>query len=137
MLHREHSAMFARIGTVADFTPGPCPHCGNADQESIAKGNGRAHRSVFQTNAESISNRAGCGKAPVSDHQLGDAGERHGHGGGALAESGYDGKVEAMRDAFVRASSPEEQKKIAADIQQEVYDQVILKSARGISRRGC
>jgi peptide/nickel transport system substrate-binding protein len=43
-----------------------------------------------------------------------------------LAESGYDGKVEAMRDAFVRASSPEEQKKIAADIQQEVYDQVIL-----------
>ena len=43
-----------------------------------------------------------------------------------LAESGYDGKVEAMRDAFVRASPLEEQKKIAADIQQEVYDQVIL-----------
>ena len=43
-----------------------------------------------------------------------------------LAESGYDGKVEAMRDAFVRAPSPEEQNKIAADIQQEVYDQVIL-----------
>jgi hypothetical protein len=42
-----------------------------------------------------------------------------------LAESGYDGKVEAIRDAFVRASSLEEQKKIAADIQQEVYDQVI------------
>ena len=36
-----------------------------------------------------------------------------------------DAKVEAMRDAFVRASSPEEQKKIAADIQREVYDQVL------------
>jgi peptide/nickel transport system substrate-binding protein len=33
--------------------------------------------------------------------------------------------VEAMRDAFVRSSSPEEQKKIAADIQREVYDQVL------------
>lgn len=36
-----------------------------------------------------------------------------------------DAKVEAMRDAFVRSSSPEEQKKIAADIQREVYDQVL------------
>jgi peptide/nickel transport system substrate-binding protein len=36
-----------------------------------------------------------------------------------------DDKVEALRDQFVRASSPEAQKKIAADIQKEVYDQVI------------
>jgi peptide/nickel transport system substrate-binding protein len=36
-----------------------------------------------------------------------------------------DPKMEALRDAFVRASTPEEQKKIAADIQKEVYDQVI------------
>jgi peptide/nickel transport system substrate-binding protein len=36
-----------------------------------------------------------------------------------------DPKIEAMRDAFARSSSPEEQKKIAADIQKEVYDQVI------------
>jgi peptide/nickel transport system substrate-binding protein len=36
-----------------------------------------------------------------------------------------DPKMEALRDQFVRASSPEEQKKIAASIQQEVYDQVI------------
>jgi peptide/nickel transport system substrate-binding protein len=36
-----------------------------------------------------------------------------------------DDKIEAMRDAFARASTPEEQKKIAADIQKEVYDQVI------------
>jgi peptide/nickel transport system substrate-binding protein len=34
-------------------------------------------------------------------------------------------KIEAMRDAFSRASTPEEQKKIADDIQKEVYDQVI------------
>ena len=36
-----------------------------------------------------------------------------------------DPKIEALRDAFARASSPEEQKKIAADIQKEAYDQVI------------
>jgi peptide/nickel transport system substrate-binding protein len=36
-----------------------------------------------------------------------------------------DAKVEALRDDFVRASSPEEQKKIAAAIQKENYDQVI------------
>jgi peptide/nickel transport system substrate-binding protein len=36
-----------------------------------------------------------------------------------------DPKMEALRDTFVRATSPDEQKKIAASIQQEVYDQVI------------
>jgi peptide/nickel transport system substrate-binding protein len=36
-----------------------------------------------------------------------------------------DAKIEQMKDAFARSSSPEEQKKIAADIQKEVYDQVI------------
>ena len=36
-----------------------------------------------------------------------------------------DDKMEKLRDAFARSSSPEEQKKIAAEIQQEVYDQVI------------
>jgi peptide/nickel transport system substrate-binding protein len=36
-----------------------------------------------------------------------------------------DAKVETLRDDFVRASSPEEQKKIAAAIQKENYDQVI------------
>ena len=36
-----------------------------------------------------------------------------------------DARMEAMRDAFVRSSSREEQKKIAADIQTAVYDQVI------------
>jgi peptide/nickel transport system substrate-binding protein len=36
-----------------------------------------------------------------------------------------DSKVEALRDAFARATSPEEQKKIAVEIQKHVYDQVI------------
>src|SRR5882672_10753340 len=37
-----------------------------------------------------------------------------------------DASLEAMRDAFSRTSSPDEQKKIAAEIQREVYDQVIF-----------
>jgi peptide/nickel transport system substrate-binding protein len=36
-----------------------------------------------------------------------------------------DAKVEALRDAFARSSSPEEQKRIADEIQKENYDQVI------------
>jgi peptide/nickel transport system substrate-binding protein len=47
-----------------------------------------------------------------------------------------DTKMEAMRDAFVRSSSPEEQKRIATEIQREVYNQVIyvpLGQWRGVS----
>jgi peptide/nickel transport system substrate-binding protein len=36
-----------------------------------------------------------------------------------------DAKIEALRDAFARTSSLDEQKKIATEIQQEAYDQVI------------
>ena len=36
-----------------------------------------------------------------------------------------DAKIEALRDAFARSSSPDEQKTIATDIQIEAYDQVI------------
>jgi peptide/nickel transport system substrate-binding protein len=36
-----------------------------------------------------------------------------------------DAKIEALRDAFARSSSPDEQKKIATEIQIEAYDQVI------------
>jgi peptide/nickel transport system substrate-binding protein len=36
-----------------------------------------------------------------------------------------DPKLDALRDAFARSSSPEEQKRIAANIQREVFDQVI------------
>ena len=36
-----------------------------------------------------------------------------------------DAKIEALRDAYARTSSPDEQKKIATEIQLEAYDQVI------------
>jgi peptide/nickel transport system substrate-binding protein len=36
-----------------------------------------------------------------------------------------DAKIEQLKDAFVRAPSIDEQKKIAADIQKEAYEQVI------------
>ncbi|MCG6204849.1 ABC transporter substrate-binding protein [Rhodopseudomonas sp. HC1] len=36
-----------------------------------------------------------------------------------------DPKVEALRDKFARSTSPEEQKKLAEEIQKEVYDQVL------------
>jgi peptide/nickel transport system substrate-binding protein len=36
-----------------------------------------------------------------------------------------DPKIEELKDKFVRASTPEEQKKIAEEIQKEAYDQVI------------
>jgi peptide/nickel transport system substrate-binding protein len=36
-----------------------------------------------------------------------------------------DPKIEQLKNRFVRASVPEEQKKIAAEIQQEAYDEVI------------
>src|SRR5665213_1287453 len=49
---------------------------------------------------------------------------------GGKGKSGWfgwaeDAKIEQLKDAFVRASSPEAQKKIATEIQQEAYDQVI------------
>lgn len=37
-----------------------------------------------------------------------------------------DARIEQLKDTFARSQSPEEQKKIAADIQKEVYDQVLL-----------
>src|SRR6201998_1120671 len=57
---------------------------------------------------------------PVVNVSVGGRGKNGGWFGWA-----EDAKVEAMRDAFARASSPEEQKKIADDIQKENYDQVI------------
>lgn len=36
-----------------------------------------------------------------------------------------DPKVEQLRDQFARSTSPEEQKKLAAEIQKEVYDEVL------------
>ena len=36
-----------------------------------------------------------------------------------------DAKVEELRDAFARAGTPEDQKKIATDLQKHAYEQVI------------
>jgi peptide/nickel transport system substrate-binding protein len=57
---------------------------------------------------------------PVANVSVGGRGKNGGWFGWA-----EDAKVEAMRDAFARSSSLDEQKKIAADIQKENYDQVI------------
>src|SRR5580692_8472953 len=57
---------------------------------------------------------------PVANICVGGRGKNGGWFGWA-----EDAKVEAMRDAFARSSSLDEQKKIAADIQKENYDQVI------------
>jgi peptide/nickel transport system substrate-binding protein len=57
---------------------------------------------------------------PVANICVGGRGKNGGWFGWA-----EDAKVEALRDQFVRAATPEDQKKIASDIQTEVYDQVI------------
>jgi peptide/nickel transport system substrate-binding protein len=57
---------------------------------------------------------------PISNSGVGGRGKNGGWFGWA-----EDAKVEQMNSAFARSSSPQEQKKIAADIQQEVYDQVL------------
>jgi peptide/nickel transport system substrate-binding protein len=57
---------------------------------------------------------------PVANVSIGGRGTKGGWFGWS-----ENAKIEQMRDAFSRSSSPEEQKKIAADIQKEVYDQVI------------
>ena len=57
---------------------------------------------------------------PIVNFSIGGRGTNGGWFGWA-----EDPKIEALKDAFARASSPEEQKKIAAEIQQEAYDQVI------------
>jgi peptide/nickel transport system substrate-binding protein len=57
---------------------------------------------------------------PVANVSIGGRGKNGGWFGWA-----EDPKMEALRDSFVRVSTPEEQKKIAAEIQKEVYDQVI------------
>jgi peptide/nickel transport system substrate-binding protein len=57
---------------------------------------------------------------PVGNVSVGGRGKAGGWFGWA-----EDPKMEQLRDAFSRTSSPEEQKKLAAEIQQENYDQVI------------
>jgi peptide/nickel transport system substrate-binding protein len=57
---------------------------------------------------------------PVANVSIGGRGTKGGWFGWS-----EDAKMEQMRDAFSRTASPEEQKKIAAEIQKQVYDQVI------------
>src|SRR3954447_2906578 len=57
---------------------------------------------------------------PIVNFAIGGRGKNGGWFGWA-----DDPKMEQLKDAFARASTPEEQKKIAADIQKEAFDQVI------------
>ncbi len=57
---------------------------------------------------------------PIVNFAIGGKGKNGGWFGWA-----EDAKIEQLKDAFVRAPTLEEQKKIAADIQKEAYDQVI------------
>jgi peptide/nickel transport system substrate-binding protein len=57
---------------------------------------------------------------PVVNVSVGGRGKNGGWFGWA-----EDAKIEQLRDAFARSSSLDEQKKIAADIQKQAYDQVI------------
>jgi peptide/nickel transport system substrate-binding protein len=57
---------------------------------------------------------------PIVNFSIGGRGKNGGWFGWA-----DDPKIETLKDTFARASTPEEQKKIAASIQQEAYDQVI------------
>jgi peptide/nickel transport system substrate-binding protein len=57
---------------------------------------------------------------PIANFSIGGRGTKGGWFGWA-----EDARIEQLKDAYARSSSPEEQKKIAADIQKEAYDQVI------------
>ncbi|WP_050406395.1 ABC transporter substrate-binding protein [Bradyrhizobium embrapense] len=57
---------------------------------------------------------------PIANLSIGGQGKNGGWFGWA-----EDAKIEQLKDAFVRATSLDEQKKIAADIQKEAYEQVI------------
>ena len=57
---------------------------------------------------------------PIANASIGGRGKNGGWFGWA-----EDAKIEQLKDAYARSGSPEEQKKLAADIQKEAYDQVI------------
>ena len=66
---------------------------------------------------------------PIVNFSIGGRGKNGGWFGWA-----EDAKIEQLKDAFARASSPDEQKKIAADIQKEAYRAGDLHPARAVSR---
>ena len=57
---------------------------------------------------------------PIANFSIGGRGKNGGWFGWA-----EDAKIEQLKDAYARAGSLDEQKKIATDIQKEAYDQVI------------
>lgn len=57
---------------------------------------------------------------PVANVSVGGRGKNGGWFGWA-----EDARIEELRDKFARASSPDEQKKVAADLQKHAYEQVI------------
>jgi peptide/nickel transport system substrate-binding protein len=57
---------------------------------------------------------------PLVNFSIGGRGKNGGWFGWA-----EDAKIEQLKDQFARSSSPEEQKKLAGEIQKEAYDQVI------------
>lgn len=57
---------------------------------------------------------------PIANFSIGGRGTKGGWFGWA-----ENAKIEELKDKFARAGSPEEQKKIAAEIQKEAYEQVI------------
>ena len=57
---------------------------------------------------------------PVANVSIGGRGTKGGWFGWA-----DDAKVEQLRDAFARAATPDDQKKIAADLQKHAYEQVV------------
>ena len=57
---------------------------------------------------------------PIANASIGGRGTKGGWFGWS-----EDAKIEQLKDAFARAGTPEEQKKVAAEIQKEAYEQVI------------
>src|SRR5215212_2155586 len=57
---------------------------------------------------------------PIANASIGGRGTKGGWFGWA-----EDAKIEELRDKYARSASPDEQKKIAADIQKQAYEQVI------------
>jgi len=57
---------------------------------------------------------------PIANFSIGGRGKNGGWFGWA-----EDAKIEALKDTYARSGSPDEQKKIAAEIQREAFDQVI------------
>ncbi len=57
---------------------------------------------------------------PIVSFAIGGKGKNGGWFGWA-----EDAKIEKLKDEYARSASPDEQKKIAAEIQQEAYDQVL------------